>query len=454
MSRLNRRQFLNLSGQTALASGLLAAGRSQAQTPVADVDVIVIGAGISGLAAAQRLQKLGYEVLVLEAADHIGGRLRTDWSLGAPFEVGAGWIHGPKGNPISDLAARSSGKTFVTDDESNTVFAADGTPQPDAAISQGWTKLQQLYKAIDDRFDNDQPLSRAIARVSPDAARDPVLNWMFSAYTEFDTGGPITDLSAYYFDEDEVYDGADVVLTTGYDAILPQLAKGLDIRLNTPVTAIEHEAGDGAVVYAGGKLFEASFVVCTLPLGVLKKGDIAFDPPLPKQHRNRISRLGMGNVTKIGLKFDQPHWPLDTQYFGLMTQDRGRWNYWLNYRTFSDENILLGVSVGAYAAKVEALSDADMKADAMQALRRMFGADMPDPVQHIATRWSKDKHTRGAYSYAKTGSKPADFDGLAKPINEVIVMAGEHTLFKYHSTTHGAYLSGLRAADIIERDLA
>jgi len=79
---------------------------------------------------------------------------------------------------------------------------------------------------------------------------------------------------------------------------------------------------------------------------------------------------------------------------------------------------------------------------------------MPDPVQHIATRWSKDKHTHGAYSYTKTGSTPADFDGLAKPINEVIVMAGEHTLFKYHSTTHGAYLSGLRAADIIDRDLA
>lgn len=451
---LNRRKFLKISSHAALAGGIMTAAKPAKAQSTADVDVVVIGAGIAGLAAAKTLRDLDYEVIVLEAKGHIGGRLKTDWSLNAPFELGAGWIHGPDGNPITKLARSVGGKMAVTDDKSFQVHRADGSIYDYDKVYGHWATHTNVVNAVDASFDNDQPLSKAINRVAPKTLKDPLLAWMFSAYTEFDTGGPLEKLSAYYFDEDDAFDGADVVLTTGYDKILQPLARGLDIRLNQPVDLVEYESGDGATVYAGDNAYECSFVVCTLPLGVLQAGDVKFDPRLPKAHRTSLKKIGMGNVTKLAMKFDAPYWPVDTQYFGLMTKEKGRWNYFLNYRTFSKENILVALSVGNYAAKIEKKSEEAMLADAMKAVRTMFGASVPDPSDYVVTRWSQDKYAKGAYSYSKVGIQPKDFDNLADPIRDVIVMAGEHTTFEYHATVHGAYLSGLNAAEIIDDELA
>ena len=439
-----------------LGAGAVAAGAFVQARPghaAEDVDVVVIGAGVAGLAAAKTLRDLGYQTIVIEAASTLGGRVKTDWTLGAPFEVGAGWIHGPRGNPISRLASVIGAPTFVTDDESFQVFGSDGAAVSRATIEQSYGRLQGLYREIDDTFDDDQALSQAMQRVSPGLASDPVIQWMSSAYTEFSTGASIDKVSAYQFDEDSAYDGADVILPKGYDQIPKSLAQGLDIRLNTRATAVLYEEGDGATVETNNGTFEASFVVCTVPLGILKQGGIRFDPPLPGSYTQRINRIGMGSVTKLALKFSNAFWPTDVQYFGLMTQPRGRWNYFLNYRTFGAENILLGLSVGDYAFTADAMGDAAMVDDCMQAMRTMFpGAS--NPVGHLATRWSRDPNTLGAYSYSSVGVQPADFDGLAEPIAKTVLLAGEHTTFEYHATVHGAYDSGLRAARIIEDRLA
>ncbi len=442
---MDRRTFIATSSAATLA-GMLALPRRAAADN--GRKVLVIGAGIAGLSAGRALHALGFAVTLLEGAGHTGGRLLTDQSLGAPFEVGAGWIHGPAGNPISQLAKNVGAGTFVTDDESFAVFTADGAAVADDEITTKAARLEAIYRKVDDRLDADQPLARAIARVASDAADDPVLAWMQSAYTEFDTGGPLDRLSALHFDEDDAFDGADVILPGGYDAILAPLAAGLDIRLEHRVSRIEH-GEDGAAVHADGEMFEADYVICTCPLGVLQKASVTFDPPLPSVARKSIDRIGMGNVTKIALKFADAHWPVDTQYFGLMTKERGRWNYWLNYRTFCDENILLGLSVGNYAARIEAEPDAVMVADAMDAVRTMFGGAVPDPTDHRITRWSQNPLSMGAYSYARVGAVPEDFDSLAEPMSSSLVLAGEHTTFDYHATVHGAYLSGLNAAVIV-----
>lgn len=449
---ITRRRLLKAGLVSTVALPALLPGRARAS--IADVDVIVIGAGIAGLAAARRLVELGYETIILEADSAAGGRIKTDWTLDAPFELGAGWIHGPDGNPVSDLARAADASPFVTDDESYRVFAANGDLMAEDQIAAGFRRLEKLYAEIDGELDSDMPLSKAIARMGGKLKSDPVVNWMTSAYTEFSTGGPIDTLSAYYFDEDGVYPGDDVILTRGYESIISQMAGTLDIRLNTRVQAVAYEKGDGAVVSTNAGDFEASFVICTVPLGVLKAGDIRFDPPLPKSHRRGIETIGMGNVTKLALKFDHAFWPQDVQYFGLMSETRGRWNYFLNYRTFSDENILLGLCVGAYAQKAEAMSDDEMVADCMDAVRTMFGAGIPAPSAHLATRWSQNPNSRGAYSYSKVGAQPKHFDDLAAPIADTLLLAGEHTSFEYHATVHGAYQSGLNAAQIIEDRLA
>jgi monoamine oxidase len=425
-----------------MASPALAARRRQN----GGTTVLVIGAGMAGLAAARHLHQRGYSVTIIEASNRIGGRIRTDRSLGSPVELGAGWIHGPRGNPISDLARQANAATFITDDESYRLYNEAGNPVPRADVDLAWQRLQRIHGRIDDNLDSDISLAAALAQYGPGRVGDPVLEWMHSAYTEFDTGGPLAQLSAMQFDEDDAFGGADVILPGGYDRILPVLAEGLDIRLGHVVRDITYGPAGVIVNTSAGRL-EAAYAVCTLPLGVIQAENVRFNPPLPGGYHNRMNRIGVGQVTKIALKFDRAFWPLDEQYFGLMTQTRGRWNYWMNSRTYSSENILTGVSVGDYAARVERQNNRQIEADAMQAVRAMFGASSPAPVDMKVSRWSRDPFSLGAYSYAKTGVRRRDFDRLAAPVDGRLFLAGEHTMFDYHGTVHGAYLSGVRAAE-------
>ena len=256
------------------------------------------------------------------------------------------------------------------------------------------------------------------------------------------------NLSALLHDDDEAFETPDVVVTTGYDKLLLPLAKGLDIKLSTVVSAIEY-SDKGATVKTNSGNLEADYVICSVPLGVLKADSIAFEPPLPKSYRSNIDKIGFGSVTKIAFKFDTAFWDVETQYFGMMTKPRGRWNYWVNYRTFTDENIILGLSVGAYAPIADKMSDEEIQADALDVLRNVWGSDVGEPTQMLRTRWYTDPYSFGAYAYPTPGQRKSQFDDLSKPIEGRLLLCGEHTIFDYMGTTHGAYISGLRSAEYI-----
>lgn len=451
MIRLNRRLFLATMAATAGAARLSVPIRqAQARVP-AGTSVIVLGAGIAGLAAARALVDGGAAVTVLEAKPHIGGRLLTDWSLGAPFEVGAGWIHGPsRDNPVRRLADATGADLFVTDDDSLTVYDAAGGEVPDDALEDMIGRLDRAAARVDDMLEATDPasLADALERADPGLLRDPLALWGLTAFTEFDTGGAIEALSGYYWDEDEVFDGADVILTGGYDAVLKPLARGVDIRLSTPVRRLGYEEDGVWIETAAGEELEADYAICTVPLGVLKAGKIAFDPALPPSHARRVDRLRMGNVTKVALKYDTAFWPTGVQYFGLIDAVKGRWPYVLNYRTFVDQNILVALSFGAHAERAEAMSDAEIAAEITAMFDRVWDG-VTEPSAMLVTRWSRDPETLGTYSYMHKGLKPGDFDGLREPVQDRLVFAGEHTVFDYKGTAHGAYTSGLMAAETV-----
>lgn len=446
MNDVSRRSFIRIVAAAGMAGTAPIRAMAQSAPARTDYDIIVIGAGMAGLAAAHELMAQGYDVIVLEARDRIGGRIHTDWQLGAPFEWGAGWIHGPDGNPVSQLLADVDGTTFVTDDDSLEVYTAQGDDVGDEYIEGLDARAEHAAALIEDDLDDDTTLAQALNRVSPGLLEDPVFRWYVTAAIEFDAGGPVEQLSAFYFSADENFDGEDVIPLSGYDSILAPLSTGFDIALNAAVRAVAYEEDDGATVYVGDTAYEADYVICTAPLGVLKAAAIAFDPPLPKRLTQAIERMPMGTVTKLALQFAEPFWPTDVQYFGVLNEVKGRWPYILNYRTFSDQNILLPLSFGNYAFAADAMTDAEMVADAMDVLREVFGETIPEPVAHIATHWSTDPHALGAYSYAGFGSTPEDFESFKTPVSQTLFFAGEHTDFAYHATVHGALLSGRRAA--------
>ena len=238
-----------------------------------DIDVIVVGSGISGLAAASRLQSQGAKVTILEAKNRIGGRIYTDHALGAPFEVGAGWIHGPsRENPIKQLANNIKAETFITDDSNYVLFDSKGEKISDQNFQRIDSQWADILSHIDSELElgDTRSLAEVIEEEFPKALEDPLLKWAFSAYTEFDKGGPIEKISAYYHDEDRLFSGADVILPYGYDQILEPLSKNLDIRLEQRAERIAY-GGDGVIVSTNENDFAADYVICSVPLGVLKQ---------------------------------------------------------------------------------------------------------------------------------------------------------------------------------------
>lgn len=443
MTHPNRRDALIFG-----LAGALLPNLAKAQTDLPQhADVIVIGAGISGLSAARELVDQGLNVVVLEASNRIGGRIRTDRSLGMPIELGAGWIHGPQGNPISDLVRQADLETYVTNDESISVRRADGTRVWALTLLAGEDRIGRLGAAMDDELESDLSMIEAVQQFDPGALDDPVIQWMLSAYIEFQMGGPLRDVSALYWDEGEDFSGADVIIPDGYDLILPQLAEGLDIRFNQRVERVAYGNDSVEVTTSQGTII-AQHAICTLPLGVLKAGSVTFDPPLPARHRGAIERLGFGQVSKLVLQFDRPFWPHDTQYIGVMTQPLGRWNYLMNTLTYASTPALMGISLGTYAPIADAMSKSDAVADMMDVLRGAFGANIPNPVAAIKSGWSRDPFAQGTYAFVKPGSTPADLDQFSESVGP-LHFAGEHTGAAHYGTVHGAYLSGLQAAESI-----
>lgn len=408
--------------------------------------IIVIGAGLAGLSAAKNLQENGAKVTILEAGNYVGGRVRTNMSLGAPFEYGAGWIHGPShDNPTQQLAQQIGAHTIVTDDENIEIFAQDGSDLSD----RDYERLEDIYTRLEAMlYAEDAPESQsvydALSSIEPELLEDPLSQWILSAYFEFSIGASIKDISARNGFASEEFDGDDVIFTQGYDKIIAPLAKNLDIQLNTPVSEIFYS--NSGVEVDGLK---ADYVVCAVPLAVLKAEIIAFDPPLPKALKTSIDEIGFGTVTKIAFKFEDAFWNTESQYFGMMTKPMGRWNHWINYRTFSDENILLGLSFGTYAPIADQMSDVEMTEDALTVLRDIWGSDVPQPEAVLTTHWSQEPNFRGTYSYAQAGGSLDQFKQFEKPLKNRIFFAGEHTFARYLGTTHGALLSGARAAKLI-----
>ncbi|MCY7405833.1 MAG: FAD-dependent oxidoreductase [Alkalinema sp. CAN_BIN05] len=443
--RLMRRQFI----QTALLSSVGALAAACQTSAKATKSAIVIGAGISGLAAAQVLKKAGMTVTVLEARNRIGGRIWTDRSTGTPVDLGASWIHGPDGgNPVTTLAQSIGAKLFKTDDDRIIVYDRQGNPIDDRLMERRGQEYRKLLAQVQRGSENKlDSVADSIRKIDHNLLNDPLIQYQLNAYLEFDTGGPIEDLSARYVTNDEAFPGKDVLFPDGYDAILKPLTQGLTIQMNQVVQSVNQDFSE-VIIKTKTQEFNADVAIVTLPLGILKAGDVIFSPPLPEPKQTAINRVGFGTVNKVFLKFDRPFWDFTMQYFGYASGNQSLYSYLLNVQKFSSIPALMAFSIGQNGQAMERRSDEQITTDVLEVLQTLFKvrSDEITPQSILISRWMRDRFTRGSYSYASVQTRMEDFEVLSQPLNDRLFFAGEHTHSTYRGTVHGAYLSGLRAA--------
>lgn len=273
---------------------------------------------------------------------------------------------------------------------------------------------------------------------------------MLSAFLEFDTGADIYKLSSLDYYDDESFTGKDLIITNGYDKLTNYLAKDINIKLNTCVLKIDYAKATIKVTTTNGD-FYANQVLVTVPLGILKRNSIQFIPKLPTSTQKAINNLEMGTVNKFLLVWDTPFWDTDVQYIGYTPTTKGKFNYFLNLKKITNANVLMTFAFGDYSIKTETMSDVKITDEIMKHLQSIYGKTIPRPSKMLRTKWNSNSYTYGSYSFATNKTSTNDFEVFEQPIQYKIFFAGEHTIFDYRGTVHGAYLSGIREAKKIEK---
>ncbi|ABD04760.1 Twin-arginine translocation pathway signal [Rhodopseudomonas palustris HaA2] len=432
---ISRRRFLGATAGLAVAP--MFGGRASAALP-REVDVVVVGAGAAGIAAARRIAASGRKVIVVEAAAQIGGRCQTDTtSFDAPFDRGARFLHNPDSNPLVRLA-RSEGFEI-----------APAAPGQKVRIGRRNARARETEDLLATMVRASRALgdaARGRADVSCAAALPNDLgDW--TATVEFvlgpvATGKDLKDLSA--IDGFRAQDrNAIIGVRQGLGGLLARLAAALPVTLSTPVTRIVWSGRDIGVETASGKI-AARAIILTASTNVLSSGAIAFSPELPKRQLDAAGKLGLGSYDRIALSFKGNPLGLSRDEMMIERSDSARTAV-LSANVNGSSLCTVDVA-GAFGRDLSAQGEAAMQAFAVEWLSKLFGSDIAAAIDRkAATRWNAAPYVQGAMSAAAPGGA-ASRKVLAEPLGNLFI-AGEATSDLMWGTVLGAWESGETAAD-------
>lgn len=407
---------------------------------MSDIDVIIVGAGAAGIAAARRLVAAGKRCVLLESRARPGGRAVTDHSLDAPADLGAAWLHFADTNAWTDIAVKAGCEVIRTDPGWGPAAWVGNTP-PDAEARRLAAQGYERYYALIDAAaaaGRDVPLTEILPQDGYRARFDAVMTWAVGVESaEVST----LDLARY------AESRQNWAVREGLGTVVAHAADGLDVRLQAAVTVVDWSGGTVRVESTAGSL-TARAVIVTVPTSVLAHGAIRFAPALPAAWRDAAENLPLGVVNKVFFalapgSFD----PGDArQFIGSANTSRT-----CSYSLFPAKQPLLGAFFGGNLSK-ELEAKGLLEQFARDELRSIFGAKI-DSLLGAArcTAWGSDPCSLGSYSAARPGHAAAR-NVLAQPVAPNLWIAGEACSTEYYGTLHGAWLSGTAAAEGLCRE--
>lgn len=359
----------------ATVHGALQAGRDAAKALARELDggarVAVVGTGVAGLACAGELLDQGFDPVLLEASDRVGGRVRSGQLDGSPVELGASWIHGIKGNPLTTLARQAGIGLHHFE------YALDFPVPGQQAMAE--TGENRIWRAIDS-FDphasgmREQTLESLLPR-----RQGPGLAWASQTEVQQEYGADPSQLAALATWEGGWFGGGDALLDGPYIDVIKGLSGDAPVHLGTRVRRISQTPSE--VVLSGSGTLEgdgmaAKAAVVTVPIGVLKAGHIEFEPGLPARTRTAIRLLGAGLLDKLWLAFEKPFWDPQSEGFNWIDPRMpGRWGSWANFVPIDGKPFLMSLSGGSDARRLAGWSDLEVVGSAMSALDATFARD-------------------------------------------------------------------------------
>jgi len=441
-------------------------------------DVIIIGAGMSGLAAASELAGSGLSVCILEARDRIGGRVFTkhDPALGIPIELGAEFIHG-KPREIWELLRKSGAEIHEVDGTSWNVSANGLAP------SDFFSQVDSILDEMDDTVPDEsflQFLNRccsaktdgitegaATERATIERAKKRALGYV----TGFNAADPalvgVHWLVRGMRAEERIEGHRAFRSKNGYDDLLNLFrekisAPNVTLHMGSVVQSVEWNKEGVEVKTSDATIFRAKRVLITLPLAVLQApageiGAVQFTPALPHTKIDALDKLEMGKVIRVVLRFRHCFWekisPSDADHKSLADMSflfsESEWfpTWWTAMP--SKQPIITGWAPYRCAERLSGQDRSFVIQRSLQTLSELLKVPMEElePLLEHADfhDWQSDPFSRGAYSYAKVGSDGAA-EALAAPIKDTLFFAGEATDSEFTGTVHAAIASGYRAA--------
>lgn len=432
---ITRRGFVSASSAFAWA---LAAGTGARAAPLPrEADIVVIGAGAAGIAAARKIVAAGRKVIVVEASSQIGGRCLTDTTtFEAPYDRGARWLHNPDANVLAKLV-RGTG-----------VELAPASPRQKIRIGRRYARAGETEDFLATLVRANRAIDEAARRgdISCAAALPKDLgDWAgavdFTLGASF-TGKDLKDLSAA--DRVRAQDRTtETDCRPGLGALLSRLGDGLPVALSTPAVRVSHGGRDVGVDTPAGRI-AARAVIVTVSSNVLASGAIKFGPDLPKRQIEAASRLSLGSYDRIALQLQGN--PLGLGRDEMLIEQS------MNARTGVLAANIGGAALctfdvgGAFGRDLSAQGEAAMVAFAVEWLGKLFGTDVAGAVKRsAATRWNASPFVLGAMSAAAPGAQ-ASRRVLMEPAGSLF-FAGEAAHETLWGTVDGAWESGERAAD-------